>query len=208
MENKRGSEIFLGVIGVATLVVAIIGATFAFFAAGANNTTAVTGQTASASLTLAVSRTAPTTVGNLVPQYAQYLGSAITGTGGASCIDANGNTVCHVYTITVTNGGTSTVSVDGTFDISASTITNVKWYEISSATANPGLTAGGGNAKSVTTLASGDQIAASASKTYYVVVWVEEQGENQTPDDGNKTLSGIVSFVGAGGTGVTSTFTS
>ena len=36
MENKRGSGIFLGVVSVATLVVAIIGATFAFFAASAS----------------------------------------------------------------------------------------------------------------------------------------------------------------------------
>ena len=35
--NRRGSEIFLGVIGVATLVVAIIGATFAFFSASTNS---------------------------------------------------------------------------------------------------------------------------------------------------------------------------
>ena len=35
MENNNGRGIFYGVIGVATLVVAIIGATFAFFAASA-----------------------------------------------------------------------------------------------------------------------------------------------------------------------------
>ena len=33
MENKNGQGIFYGVIGVATLVVAIIGATFAYFSA-------------------------------------------------------------------------------------------------------------------------------------------------------------------------------
>ena len=35
MENKNGQGIFYGVIGVATLVVAIIGATFAYFNAAA-----------------------------------------------------------------------------------------------------------------------------------------------------------------------------
>ena len=38
MENKNGQGIFYGVIGVATLVVAIIGATFAYFSASANVT--------------------------------------------------------------------------------------------------------------------------------------------------------------------------
>ena len=36
MENKSGQGIFYGVIGVATLVVAIIGATFAYFSASAS----------------------------------------------------------------------------------------------------------------------------------------------------------------------------
>lgn len=37
MENKRGNEIFLGVVGVTTLLVAIIGATFAYFSASATS---------------------------------------------------------------------------------------------------------------------------------------------------------------------------
>ena len=36
MENKKGNGIFLGVIGVATLIVAIIGATFKYFSANKN----------------------------------------------------------------------------------------------------------------------------------------------------------------------------
>ena len=37
MDNKNGQGIFYGVIGVATLVVAIVGATFSFFSATANS---------------------------------------------------------------------------------------------------------------------------------------------------------------------------
>ena len=37
MENRKGSGIFLGVVSVATLVVAIIGATFAYFSASVNS---------------------------------------------------------------------------------------------------------------------------------------------------------------------------
>ena len=57
MENNNGRGIFYGVMGVATLVVAIIGATFAFFSASNvdPNTTTVQGQTATAaSVTLSV----------------------------------------------------------------------------------------------------------------------------------------------------------
>ena len=201
MENKNGQGIFYGVIGVATLIVAIIGATFAFFAASVNNTTAVTGQTASAALTLRVERVAPTTAGNMVPQLAQTLGAALA----ASCIDGNGNTVCHVYEIEVTNGGTSAVNVAGELALT-STIENLKWTELTGPTANPNLAANGGNAKTVTELDASEQIAAGASKTYYVAIWVNETGSNQTTDDGNKQFTGTVTFTGAGG-GVTSTFT-
>ena len=41
MENNNGRGIFYGVIGVATLVVAIIGATFAYFSASAANNNAI-----------------------------------------------------------------------------------------------------------------------------------------------------------------------
>ena len=37
MENRKGNEIFLGVVGVATLLVAIVGATFAYFSATTNS---------------------------------------------------------------------------------------------------------------------------------------------------------------------------
>ena len=37
MENRKGNEIFLGVVGVATLLVAIVGATFAYFSASARS---------------------------------------------------------------------------------------------------------------------------------------------------------------------------
>lgn len=204
MENK-GQGIFYGVIGVATLIVAIIGATFAFFAASANNATAVNGTTASASLTLRVERVAPTTAGNMVPQLSQTLGAAITGTDDASCIDGNGNTVCHVYEIEVTNGGSSTVVVDGTLDLTT-TIANLKWYKINTATSDPSLAANGGNATSVKSLVTNVSLDANASETFYVVIWDMETGSDQTTPDANNSFTGTVTFTGAGG-GVTSTFT-
>ena len=58
-ENRKGPGIFYAVVGVATLVVAIIGATFAYFSASATGGTgAITGQTADVGATaLSVSTT-------------------------------------------------------------------------------------------------------------------------------------------------------
>ena len=50
MENKNGKGIFYGVIGVATLIVAIIGATFAYFTATTASGQYLTGTAATASL--------------------------------------------------------------------------------------------------------------------------------------------------------------
>ena len=55
-DNNKGRGIFYGVIGVATLVVAIIGATFAYFTATAANTATIKGNTAKVQLSLAVTK--------------------------------------------------------------------------------------------------------------------------------------------------------
>ena len=112
-ENRKGPGVFYAVVGVATLVVAIIGATFAYFSASAPSSKGViTGATKDISantLTLNVSRvslgTAPTGGDNLVPAD---FGTSITPTTitgedvqravTADCIN-NGYTGCHVWKI-------------------------------------------------------------------------------------------------------------
>lgn len=118
--NRKGPGIFYAVVGVATLVVAIIGATFAFFSAQATtNQNDIGGQTldlSGAALTMTAQRYAfaGATVTNkkLVPADltadAAGLGRALT----ANCENA-GYTGCHVYEITA---GT-------TEDVTAATVT-------------------------------------------------------------------------------------
>ena len=107
MENN-GRGIFYGVIGVATLVVAIIGATFAYFsAAGTGNQFTATG--ANVGLTLTDDTTRLRT--NLIPVSTDGAGEADAFAARANlavsdkdfCKDNNGYTICSVYTYTVTN---------------------------------------------------------------------------------------------------------
>ena len=98
MENN-GKGIFYGVIGVATLIVAIIGATFAYFTATASNTSTIAGNAASVGLKLDIVHVSTAANKGLVPQKEAALSSAMKGvnsTAGAddACVDANGNTVC------------------------------------------------------------------------------------------------------------------
>lgn len=132
--NSKGTNIFLGVIGVATLIVAIIGATFAFFGAqiegGANNL-----QVKSTKLYLGYEDDTKGIKTSLIPaeywiaEYAgteQYLldqaalnkkleenpsfkyedekGNKLN----FECYDDNGNQICGTYTFTVGNPSTTT----------------------------------------------------------------------------------------------------
>ena len=134
MENN-GKGIFYGVIGVATLIVAIIGATFAFFtAAGGSDTTTVTGTTASgASIGLTVTPELPATElqgtsGRMLPLKDNLLSTAIS----KSCVDASGSVACQVYSVQVTNNGTAPVNVATQMQITTlADIANLKWQVLS-----------------------------------------------------------------------------
>jgi len=130
MENKNnnGVGIFYGVIGVATLVVAIIGATFAYFSATANSTDNAISTTAS-QISLGFTDDATGMKSNLIPVWASVGGNTnystltgtasttanatasafpgVVGTGSTKCVDKNGNNICGVYTFTVSNSSSS-----------------------------------------------------------------------------------------------------
>ena len=102
-EKSKGinRKTFVLIVAVATLVISITGATYAFFALSISNTTAVTGTTATTNLTLSVEEQALKTpnTGKMVPQLSTAIPTAINTTN--KCVDANGNVVCKVYKITV-----------------------------------------------------------------------------------------------------------
>ena len=115
MENNNGRGIFYGVIGVATLVVAIIGATFAYFTATAANNV-MTGNMATVSLGLDVVKTttADVTLGGMIPMSNSMVEAAVSNKSTKGiCVDDNGNAVCQIYKITVTNSSSAGQYVDG-----------------------------------------------------------------------------------------------
>ena len=223
--NNNGRGIFYGVIAVATLIVAIIGATFAYFTATANNVGTVQGEAAVAGLELSVELMSTEAVGPMVPQGETGLQSAVVGidktpddgqNNPVACVDANNNTVCKVYKITVTNTGSSATVLTGTLNITAvegdtNVFTNLKWAEL---TGSETGTVGTTHSTSDTTLASSLTLQASDGEasdndvaTYYVVVYINEIGSSQNDEDKGQ-FTGTVEFSSAAGTGVTSTFTS
>ena len=133
MENKKGSGIFLGVIGVATLIVAIIGATFAFFSATTNS--AESAITATGAILKLGFEEDPTGLNqHLIPatyRIAEFaaLDTTYINTGGArakECLDDNQNEVCGVYYFTVGNpSATTQQDLYGAVVVSANTFANL-----------------------------------------------------------------------------------
>lgn len=236
MENKNGQGIFYGVIGVATLVVAIIGATFAYFSATIDPATnAINATTAAgASIALTVSEVQPSdtaTVKGMVPlditatspktsQFASAVSNNTTGTDGI-CTDANGNTVCHIYKIVIQNSGDAAVLVSGNATIASATsnktLDHASWgilggngltdTDFSNATVPATIYSIGGTGSGTGVVApTGTLLAASGgTKTYYMLVWVEEIDDTQ-PEDADARILGTVTFTTPDGTGVTAKF--
>lgn len=216
--NRKGPGIFYAVVGVATLVVAIIGATFAYFSATFEPQGTITGQTGSG-ISVGLVITEKTTVGDkkLIPlSNANQMDDALP----ANCIDANGNAVCKVYEIALTNSSDTSVTTKGTLELTTApkTGSNMKWKLIpaptgdnfadnASATANPADTPADLH-KNV----NGDALAAkNGEQKYYVVIWIEEAGDQNDAKDADLTFTGKVVFnaVDASGTkstGLTATF--
>lgn len=128
MENSKGRGIFLGVVSVATLIVAIIGATFAWFSASVGsgeNDVNLTAYQFDAELT--VDRVFPTAE-NASKKIIPFVPDKVLreGQGDATnnmnyalneatdkCVDSSGYLVCSLYKITVTNNGSDAIELDG-----------------------------------------------------------------------------------------------
>lgn len=116
-KNKR--NIIYGIIGVATLMLSIIGATFAYFTATAGNNNTIKGNMATIQFDVTATKmtTVDETLGGLIPMSNNMVEQALTKNSAVSgkgiCVDDNGNAVCQVYKIIVNNNSSSSMFVDG-----------------------------------------------------------------------------------------------
>ena len=117
-EDKRG--IFLGIVGILTLIVAIIGASFAYFSLNArSNENAVKVQAATVQIVyeegqnIAIDNIIPSTR-EVALETVRRAGETRTGTDEkyVACIDDNNYRVCGTYDFTLTNNGTNPVDIN------------------------------------------------------------------------------------------------
>ena len=153
-EKNNGKGIFYGVIGVATLVVAIIGATFAYFTASASNNATITGNMATVKLSLSVDKvtTVDETKGGMIPMSNGMVENAVNDAENEVCVDDNGNAVCQIYKITLTNASSAGQLVDGYVSLKygSGTPTDFTDYVAEAKFDNTTKTLGGDNAVGTT----------------------------------------------------------
>ena len=208
-ENNNGRGLFYGVIGVATLIVAIIGATFAYFSVSANiaNKNDIAGSTVELSdttITGTLTRETPSTV-SMVPLKTADLQKGITGEGGQQCIDANGAKVCDIYTLTIKNTSKAPVSLAGKLTITATDMADLRWSLLESTTSAEGAIA---KEVSNTEIVANELLAAeTGEKTYHFVIWFNETDQPQNEQAG-KSYTGTVTFTAANGGKITAQFSS
>ena len=202
-ENNGGKGLFYGVIGVATLIVAIIGATFAWFTAtaGGNQKTIVT----SGNLVIEYNDSTDLVATNLKPATEEQVKAAYANNNCAHTGDVN-ESVCSVYQFTVKNTGslyaklTATLkdfavsAVDGrnvntgvTDDTGETAVTTTqektnKHFKYAVVNTAPGTAPG---TFTVAALADGGNVALASSTlapnvstTQYIIVWLDSNANN------------------------------
>lgn len=210
-EENDSKKILAMIVMIATLMVCTTSATYAYFALSPVTNNTITGTAATASLTLTVTKNAPTktNTGVMVPQKEAALATAMNSTN--ACVDGNTNVVCQVYTIVVTNTSSATVKVNGTITFSGSTnMPNLKWRKTTNATTLGTGTTTAANVTTAQTLDTNKSLAKNAQATYYVVVWINAQldaGGNEVAQTDTGTYRATIEFTSSNGTGVTSTIT-
>ena len=203
MENNNGKGIFYGVIGVATLVVAIIGATFAYFASATQgNAGAAAANSANVSGTLEITQEGQYVAPDLIPaDPATVLKSfAQTGEGnkgkcrGASAANHDGDYgMCSYYTFTIKNTADVATTVYLSLKTDNNNFDNSFKYCVYEGTTTDKVTK---ECKVVPTseeeFATVNLAATSGTKQYTMVLYYENTDQDQTSTGSGKAYAGTV----------------
>ena len=216
MDNNKSRGIFLGVLSVATLIVSIIGATFAFFVANASgNTGKVQAGAASVTNTLTLSETVDYRE-NMIPVTEEIMKTSYkrtevaTGKGTGRCEGysaAGGNTVynlCSIYQFTVSNTASIGQTIYASLTANTNTFTNLKYciFEGEAGTSDTEKVACRNMpAKGTTDSNVFSELipATTGTHTYTLVMYINETTGDQTAADSGKAFTGTISITSADG---------
>ena len=195
--NNGGKGLFYGVIGVATLIVAIIGATFAWFTATAGGQTKTVVKTGTLSIEYVSSGEGANDVvdaSNLKPATTEQVLAAYKR---GDCKFANEEagateTICAFAKVNVKNTGSLYANIDADFNITKNEyVDNKLMYSVFTTEPTTSLT---GNAVgSTVTLPSAQALAPQATSSFTVLLWLDENAVNSgANDNSNKTFTASI----------------
>ncbi len=216
MTERKGSGTFLIIVSVLTLIVAIVGATFAYFTAQLSNDTPVEVQSYKFSAGMSVEQARPTATKTeegykaLIPLDDDNIIKAVDEDLN-NCVDKNGYLVCKAYKITISNTG-SAMSLTGKLTAETNGFTNLKYQILdsnlqaisgSNATAITGTTdsnfAFDGGSDSFTVAEGTPELATKA--TYYLVLWLSNTDGAAQDDEQEQSFKGSIVFNSTAGGG-------
>lgn len=209
--NRKGPGVFYAVVGVATLVVAIIGATFAYFSASASSDSDITGGTLDIATgfdleVVRVNKDENVSSDDIVPtdltSSLTDINTALT----AKCV-ADGYTGCHVYKITASsNQDLETANINLTLTQTGATKLDEWKYVVYRGTDNTATTlvdglSGNFNLTS-TDIHKNGKVTGGTAEVYYLMVYLhdDDTAQNETGETfATGSYSGTVEFLAAGG---------
>ncbi len=236
-EDKKRNGIFLVIVGVATLIVAIIGASFAYFSAQASSPTGAVNLTAhvfNADLTfmeelppeqgtnpklIPIDPTAEienaTAPNNTNMKYALNVRH--------SCVDDQGYRVCALYKLTITNNGDDDLTLDGAIvtntNVNGSTVgatpfTNLTYAIVTKnnntySIETPATLNQDPEGVKETTILSDITVPAGVdnSRTYYVLIYLNENGDQSAEMGATYTGQFVFTSTSDSNSRLTGTFT-
>lgn len=228
-DNRKGNGIFLGIVGVATLIVAIIGASFAYFSAQATSAEGAVNVTAyefNAGLSLReiypsdaklIPVNPSTVIENATAPNNTNLAYALNVA--KKCTDDAGFKICALYEITITNGGATNLTLEGKIVTNtnvaaertgATAFTNLTYRPV---TKSGDLYTIGGTATTLDQTVGGETatdtitVNANSSTTTYALIYLNDNGD-QSAEMG-ATYTGQIVYTSTAGSGseLTGTFT-
>jgi len=198
-KNNRRSGIFFGIIGVATLIIAIIGTTLAYFSIGANSEAGVDAQ--AALVNIIYTDGSNISITDLIPAT-ESVARAGYGKASGQCIDDNGRTVCGTYQFSIENGGTDSISITGVLTVTLNEaagenytgFSNLSYivYDVTDS-ANPSVVKNTtlfpttvGDTASIfgSNLNTTVTIDGQETKQYEMLIWLNEAGANNDVEQG------------------------
>lgn len=112
MERENGKGILFGVLGIMTLIIAILGASLAYFTAtDRSDEDKVTVQAATVTITYVQGQIVKAE--NLIPATQTVVETAYAKSGDSQCLDANNKQVCSVFKFEAKNAGSENLDITG-----------------------------------------------------------------------------------------------